>query len=177
MLEISAVTARRYVMGRGGLWPGRRWRGLEGAGTAMRAMADLQLDPLVVVARAHDLMLHSRVVDYTIDDWAILTYERREFFDWGGWLAVRPMDETPTRYHVSLDVADRPGVLAAVAHAFAEHDVSISTVRQDGSDDAATLVIVTHSAPDAALAATVAALRDMDIVRGVTSVLRVEGLQ
>ena len=95
MLEISAVTARRYVMGRGGLWPGRRWRGLEGTGTAMRAMEDLQLDPLVVVARAHDLMLHSRVVDYTIDDWAMLTYERREFFDWGGWLAVRPMDELP----------------------------------------------------------------------------------
>ena len=95
MLEISAVTARRYVMGRGGLWPGRRWRGLEGAGTAMRAMEDLQLDPLVVVARAHDLMLHSRVVDYTIDDWATLTYERREFFDWGGWLAVRPMEELP----------------------------------------------------------------------------------
>ena len=95
MLEISAVTARRYVMGRGGLWPGRRWRGLEGAGTAMRAMEDLQLDPLVVVARAHDLALHSRVADYTIDDWATLTYERREFFDWGGWLAVRPMDELP----------------------------------------------------------------------------------
>jgi homoserine dehydrogenase len=38
-------------------------------------------------------------------------------------------------------------------------------------------VIVTHSAPDAALAATVAALRDMEVVRGVTSVLRVEGLQ
>ena len=95
MLEISAVTARRYVMGRQGLWPGRRWRGLDGAGTAMRAMEDLQLDPLVVVARAHDLMLHSRVVDYALDDWATLTYERREFFEWGGWLAVRPMEELP----------------------------------------------------------------------------------
>ncbi|MEA2619243.1 MAG: uncharacterized protein QOC97_16 [Chloroflexota bacterium] len=95
MLEISAVTARRYVMGRGGLWPGRRWRGLEGAAAAMRAMEDLQLDPLVVVARAHDLALHSRVLDYTIDDWATLTYDRREFFEWGGWLAVRPMDELP----------------------------------------------------------------------------------
>jgi len=91
-------------------------------------------------------------------------------------LSVRPMDETPTRYHVSLDVADKPGVLATVAHEFAVHDVSISTVRQDGSGDAATLVIVTHSAPDAALAATVAALRDMPAVRDVTSVLRVEGL-
>jgi homoserine dehydrogenase len=64
-----------------------------------------------------------------------------------------------------------------VAHAFAEHHVSISTVRQDGHDEAATLVIVTHTAPDAALSATVAALREMDIVRDVTSVLRVEGLQ
>ncbi len=94
-IEISALTARRYVMGRSGLWPGRRWQGLDGAASAMRAMEDLQLDPLVVVARAHDLMLHSRVVDAAIDDWAILTYERREFFEWGGWLAVRPMEDLP----------------------------------------------------------------------------------
>ncbi|SEK18657.1 homoserine dehydrogenase [Blastococcus sp. DSM 46786] len=92
-------------------------------------------------------------------------------------LAVRPMAETPTRYHVSLDVADKPGVLAAVAQEFAQHGVSISTVRQTGRGDAATLVIVTHSAPDAALSATIAALREMAAVRGVTSVLRVEGLQ
>ena len=94
-IEISAVTARRYVMGRQGLWPGRRWSGLDGVGSAMRAMEDLQLDPLVVVARAHDLALAGRVVGYAIDDWAILTYERREFFEWGGWLAVRPMEELP----------------------------------------------------------------------------------
>jgi homoserine dehydrogenase len=91
--------------------------------------------------------------------------------------AVRPMAETPTQYHVSLDVADKPGVLSAVAHEFAVHDVSISTVRQDGHGDAATLVIVTHRAPDAALAATITALRGMPIVRAVTSVLRVEGLE
>src|SRR3978361_967392 len=86
-------------------------------------------------------------------------------------LPVRPMDETPTRYHVSLDVADRPGVLATVAQEFAAHGVSISTVRQDGPGDAATLVIVTHRAPDAALSATVTRLREMSAVRGVTSVL------
>ena len=91
-------------------------------------------------------------------------------------LPVRPMAETPTRYHVSLDVADKPGVLATVAHEFATHGVSISTVRQDGRGDAATLVIVTHGAPDQALSDTVAALRDMPVVRQVTSVLRVEGL-
>ncbi len=91
-------------------------------------------------------------------------------------LPTRPIAETPTRYHVSLDVADVPGVLATVATEFARHDVSIATVRQDGRGDAATLVIVTHGAPDAALSATVAALREMPAVRGVTSVLRVEGL-
>ncbi|MGY1710983.1 homoserine dehydrogenase [Geodermatophilus sp. SYSU D00758] len=91
-------------------------------------------------------------------------------------LPARPIAETPTRYHVGLDVADRPGVLATVAQEFARHGVSIATVRQDGHGDAATLVIVTHSAPDAALSATVDALRDMPAVRGVTSILRVEGL-
>jgi homoserine dehydrogenase len=90
-------------------------------------------------------------------------------------LRVRPMGETPTRYHISLDVADRPGVLAAVAQAFATHDVSISTVRQSGRGDDATLVLVTHTAPDAALAATVDEVRGMPIVREVLSVMRVEG--
>ncbi len=90
-------------------------------------------------------------------------------------LRIRPMGEAQTRYHVSLDVADRAGVLAMVAGVFARHDVSIATVRQSGRGPDATLVIVTHSAPDAALAATVDELRDMDIVRNIASVLRVEG--
>ncbi len=94
-LEISIETARRYVLGRQGLWPGRRWQGLDGTDQAMRAIEHLQLDPLVVVARAHDLILQGRVIDYHQDDWATLTYDQRKFFDWGGWLAVRPMDELP----------------------------------------------------------------------------------
>ncbi|HET9945579.1 MAG TPA: homoserine dehydrogenase [Actinomycetes bacterium] len=91
-------------------------------------------------------------------------------------LRLRPMGETVTRYHVSLDVADRSGVLAQVATAFARHEVSIETVRQEkhGSDDAV-LVIVTHEATDAALSATVESLRGLDVVRRVLSVMRVEG--
>lgn len=84
-----------------------------------------------------------------------------------------------TRYHISLDVADRPGVLAQVAAAFAEHGVSIETVRQrlaaDGADARAHLVVVTHTATDASLAATVEALAGLDSVTEVLSVLRVEG--
>lgn len=90
-------------------------------------------------------------------------------------LRIRPMGEAATRYHVSLDVADRAGVLATVAGVFAKHEVSIATVRQSGRGPDATLVIVTHVAPDAALAATVEELRSLDIVRSIASVLRVEG--
>jgi homoserine dehydrogenase len=90
-------------------------------------------------------------------------------------LPIRPMGETVTRYHVSLDVADKAGVLAGVAQAFAAHDVSIQTVRQEGHGDDATLVLVTHEASDASLAATVEELRQLDAVRAVASVMRVEG--
>ena len=90
-------------------------------------------------------------------------------------LPIRPMGEAVTRYHISLDVDDRRGVLATVAGVFAKHEVSIATVRQSGRADDATLVIVTHGAPDADLAATVAELDQLDIVRSIASVLRVEG--
>jgi len=98
-------------------------------------------------------------------------------------LPILPMGSAQTRYHISLDVADRPGVLAGVASAFADHDVSIETVRQqivpaaddESSDGRANLVVVTHTAPDAALSATVEALAAMPIVRAVDSVMRVEG--
>ncbi|MGA3489352.1 homoserine dehydrogenase [Micromonosporaceae bacterium DT55] len=98
-------------------------------------------------------------------------------------LPVRPMGEAVTRYHISLDVADRPGVLATVANVFARQGVSIATVRQASAEPVdpaapggdAILVIVTHRATDAALAATVEELRGLDIVRSVAGVLRVEG--
>ena len=61
----------------------------------MQTMQNVQLDPLQVVGRAQDLALHSRVIGYRQDDWMTLTYERRRFFEWGGWLALRPMDELP----------------------------------------------------------------------------------
>ncbi|HET7194127.1 MAG TPA: homoserine dehydrogenase [Nocardioides sp.] len=88
--------------------------------------------------------------------------------------AVLPMGETLTRYHVAMDVDDRAGVLAAVANAFAEHDVSIQTVRQEGRDEDAQLVVVSHQATDAQLVATVELLRKMEFVREVSSVMRVE---
>ncbi|MGQ7297401.1 homoserine dehydrogenase [Quadrisphaera sp. KR29] len=97
-------------------------------------------------------------------------------------LPVLPTDAVRTRYQVRLVVADRPGVLAAVAQVFAAHGVSIETVRQRpaagaaaGEGGAASLVVVTHTAADAALAGCVADLSELDAVASVASVLRVEG--
>ena len=95
MLTIDIDTARRFILGKQGLWPGRRWRGLKGTEQAMRAIEYLQLDPLQIIARSQDITLHSRVLDYKPGMWEKATYEKRKFFDWGGWLAVRPMDELP----------------------------------------------------------------------------------
>jgi uncharacterized protein YcaQ len=61
----------------------------------MRAMEYLQLDPLQIIARSQDITLYSRVLDYTPGLWEEAAYQERKFFDWGGWLATRPMDELP----------------------------------------------------------------------------------
>ncbi len=94
-------------------------------------------------------------------------------------LPVLPMSAARTSYQVRLRVADRPGVLAAVAAVFARHGVSIEAVRQSGAPDenggAADLLVVTHTAPEGALAATVDDLAGLDVVDTVVSVLRVEG--
>ena len=127
-------------------------RGAGGAPTASAVLGDL-----VTVAR--NLVADTKGV-------AASAYAAR---------AVLPMGETLTRYHVAIDVEDRAGVLAAVAQAFAEHGVSIQTVRQEGRGADAQLVVVSHTATDAQLSATVEHLRTMDIVRDVTSVMRVEG--
>jgi uncharacterized protein len=95
MLTIDIETARRFILGKQGLWPGRRWRGVKGTEKAMRAMEYLQLDPLQIIARSQDITLYSRVLDYSPGMWEKVTYKQRKFFDWGGWLAVRPIDELP----------------------------------------------------------------------------------
>ncbi|OBI45196.1 homoserine dehydrogenase [Mycobacterium colombiense] len=96
-------------------------------------------------------------------------------------LAIAPMGVISTRYYVSMNVADKPGVLSSVAAEFATREVSIAEVRQEGVSDedgrrvGARIVVVTHSATDAALSETVDALADLDVVQSVTSVLRLEG--
>ncbi|HEX2283764.1 MAG TPA: homoserine dehydrogenase [Mycobacterium sp.] len=96
-------------------------------------------------------------------------------------LPISPIGFIPTRYYVNMNVADRPGVLSAVAAEFGKREVSIAEVRQEGMVDeggqrcGARIVVVTHKATDAALSETVAALADLDVVQSINSVLRMEG--
>ncbi len=92
-------------------------------------------------------------------------------------LPLVPIGEARTSYYVQLDVADRPGVLAPVADAFAQQGVSIKAMRQEGRGEDANLIIMTHVAREAALARTVAVLGAMEAVRNVDSVMRVEAAE
>jgi uncharacterized protein YcaQ len=94
-IQISKQTARRFVAGRQGLWPGRRWQGKEGVVQALFAMEALQLDPLNVVARSHDIALWGRVLDYRPEYLDEALYQDRLFFDYGGGLFIYPMRELP----------------------------------------------------------------------------------
>ena len=88
---------------------------------------------------------------------------------------IRPIDETASQFYVSLDVADQPGVLAAIAGVFGKHEVSIQSMQQKGQGDEARLIFVTHLAREAAMTATIHEVRELDVVERVGSVLRVVG--
>ena len=88
---------------------------------------------------------------------------------------MRPWDDVPVRYYIVLKVYDRPGVLSEVAGAFAKYDVSISSVRQEGFGDEATLVLITHTASEGNHQATFRDLRDLEVVEDIESTIRVEG--
>lgn len=103
-------------------------------------------------------------------------------------LPVLSISSVTTRYQITLAVEDQPGVLATIAGIFSDNGVSVEAVAQsvgaaevalsgaDTPQGTATLVIGTHEASEADLAATVAALTSSDVVSAVVSVLRVEGL-
>jgi hypothetical protein len=126
-LSISALVHRRFILGKQGIWPGRRWRGLEGTATALKECEALQLDPLNIVARSQDIALHSRILEYRLTYLNEVCYAQRRFFDYGGALFVYPMDELPYwRLAMRRDEAyprwihfqqDHPETVAAVREA------------------------------------------------------------
>ena len=88
---------------------------------------------------------------------------------------IHPIDEVESQFYVTVDVADRPGVLSAIAGVFGKHDVSIQSMQQAGRGDEAHLIFVTHLAREADLRATMHEVGELDAVEQVGSVLRVVG--
>jgi homoserine dehydrogenase len=95
----------------------------------------------------------------------------------GGARRLQPIEELSSQYYILMEVSDRPGVLAAIAGAFAQHDVSIKSVRQEGHGDEAQLVMITHRAGERDLRACVSALEGIESVKTVRSVVRVEAAE
>ncbi len=127
-------------------------RGAGGAPTASAILGDI-----LAVSRhiAHDAV-GQRETDYADRD-------------------IAPIETTKTKFLIRLEVQDKSGVLAAIANTFAQHGVSIQTVDQNGRGADAELIIVTHLATEGELKSTVEALKQMDIVTSISSVIRVEG--
>ncbi len=88
-------TVRRFVLGRQGLWPGRRWYAKAGTAEAIRSCEAVQIDPLNIIARSQDITLWSRIAAYQPQHLSSLCYEERQFFDYGGTLFIYPMNELP----------------------------------------------------------------------------------
>ena len=88
---------------------------------------------------------------------------------------IRPIDETSAEYLVSMEVTDRPGVLHAVTGVFARNGVSIRAAEQEGIDEDARLVFITHVAKEASVRSTLRELKELDVVRRVGGLLRVIG--
>lgn len=92
-------------------------------------------------------------------------------------LKVKSVDNALTSYYISLQVEDKPGVLAQISQKIADNKVSIQTVRQDGLENDAQLVIRSHIALEKDLAKTLEALRNLDAVKEISDYMRVEGEQ
>jgi len=126
-IVISQQTARRFILGKQGLWPGRRWKGKKGTAAAIRTCDAVQLDPLTMVARSQDIVLHSRVLDYKPEYLYNVAYDDRQFFDYGTWLAMYPMSDLPYfRYHMTRRAKDE-----YVAHFVKEHKKLLNAVRAE----------------------------------------------
>ncbi len=88
---------------------------------------------------------------------------------------IVPIDDVRSQYYLTLDVADQPGVLAAIAGVFGKHMVSIQSMQQKGEASEAHLIFVTHLAREADMMATISEVKDLAVVTRVGSFVRVIG--
>jgi homoserine dehydrogenase len=152
---------------------------VDGALNAVEIEGDLTGKVLFQGAGAGSLPTSSAIMADVLDAARALVLGTRPFpWRYTADLAVTPLAQLVTRYYIRLEVADQPGVLAGIARAFGDHEVSIATVIQKETDEAAQkaeLVIMTHLAQEEAVQATLTQVRELPQVVSVVNVLRVDG--
>ncbi len=152
---------------------------VDGALNAVEIEGDLTGKVLFQGAGAGSLPTSSAIMADVLDAARALVQGTRPFpWRYTADLAVTPLAQLVTRYYIRLEVADQPGVLAGIARAFGDHQVSIATVIQKETDEAAQtaeLVIMTHQAQEEAVQATLAQVRELPQVVSVVNFLRVDG--
>ena len=132
-MTIPADIARRFLLGRQGLWPSRHWRGRSGALAAVRALGSVQMDPVTLVACNHDLVLWGRVIDYRPANLHNLLYVDRALFDYGGVLRIQPIEELPHwRLHMERRREDERHYLPLVREHPGLFDAVRATVERNG---------------------------------------------
>ena len=90
---------------------------------------------------------------------------------------IRPIDDLESRYYLRLNVTDRAGVLAEIARILGDGNISIASVLQKDTDQAAQsaeIVITTHSAREASVQESLRLVSDLEVVREVNNLLRIE---
>jgi homoserine dehydrogenase len=151
---------------------------VDGALNAVQIEGDLTGRVLFQGAGAGSLPTTSAIMADVLDAARAVVQGGRPFpWRYDADLALRPMDELTTRYYIRLEVVDRPGVLAGIARAFGDHGVSIASVIQKETDEeaqTAELVIMSHTAREDAVQATMRQVRELPEVASVGNVLRVD---
>ncbi len=90
---------------------------------------------------------------------------------------LRPVSELETSYYLRVSVIDRPGTMAAISTALANHNISINSMLQTGErreGKAADIVIVTHRAKESEIQAALKDISETDVTQDPPFVLRVE---
>ena len=81
--------------------------------------------------------------------------------------------DTIAAFYLHLEVADEPGVLAAVAKLLAGHQVSVQSVLQRGGGDQAHLVMVVHPVLESQFYAALEEIAELRVLRAPPRVIRV----
>ncbi len=87
---------------------------------------------------------------------------------------IVPLEEIESSLYVRTEVCDRPGVIGAMATEFGRHQVSIGSIIQEKTDgQVAEIVWILHTAPEGRLRQALAAIKALEVVVEVSSVIRV----